>query len=266
MLHRLLTALAAAAALSVTALPAAAQGGPPRIPDELQWSLGLGVISSPRPYRGADNEVFPVPLLDLAYKRFYFQGIRTGYRVVDGEALDLDVAARARFASLDPDDSPYLAGMEERRPSADVGLELAWNRDRLQVSLKGYADALNRSGGFEAELEATWRQRLADGKVFLAPSVGVVWQDSDLVDYYVGVRPNEALPSRPEFRGSSALNLTLGLTAGVRLSPRWSAILTVSAERLANEIGDSPVVDRDYGYFALAGITYRLGAEARSRR
>jgi len=258
MLHRRLALILFAFALVCPALPVAAQGGPPRTPDELQWSVGVGVISAPRPYKGTDNELFPVPLLELQYKRFYFQGVRMGYRLVDGGALDLDVAARARFGSLDPEDSPYLEGMEERRPSADVGLELAWNRDRLQVSLKGFADALDRSGGLEAELEATWRQRLAGGKLFLAPSIGVVWQDGDLVDYYVGVRPDEVRPDRPQFTGESAFNLTLGLTAGVRLSRSVGAILTVSAERLANEIGDSPVVDRDWGYFALAGITYRF--------
>ena len=44
------------------------------------WALGLGVVSSPRPYVGADNALFPVPLVQYHRGGFFVEGIRVGYR------------------------------------------------------------------------------------------------------------------------------------------------------------------------------------------
>ncbi len=41
---------------------------------QLRWSLGLGVISSPRPYVGVDNKITPIPLIELTYKKLVRAG------------------------------------------------------------------------------------------------------------------------------------------------------------------------------------------------
>ncbi len=49
------------------------------------------------------------------------------------------------------------------------------------------------------------------GQCGILPSVGVVWQSSNMVDYYVGVTPEEARPGRPVFIGHSAVNFRTSL-------------------------------------------------------
>jgi outer membrane protein len=104
----------------------ATEQDPPTEPSAVQWLLGLGAISSPRPYVGASNSVTPLPAIELYYKKLYIQGIQAGYHFVDTGNIAFDVRARLVFAGLDPDDSPFLEGMNERESSIEGGLVLDW--------------------------------------------------------------------------------------------------------------------------------------------
>jgi outer membrane protein len=246
-----------AAAISLAlATPGLAQGPPPS--SGLRWSLGLGVVSSPKPYKGADADVMPIPFLELSYKRFYFQGIRFGYKLVDGTELDLDVRGRYRFAGYEEDDSPYLAGMEERQGSVDGGLALEWRRGRFGIATTAFADLLGRSSGVEVGVDVSWAQPLADRKVLLTPAVGIEWQNAGLVDYYYGVNPDEALPDRPAYEGEAMLTTRASLSLLWRASPRVTVLALVRADRLDDDVQDSPIVEKRRAVFGMAGFTYRF--------
>jgi len=238
------------------AVPAGAQGPPPQA--GLRWSLGLGVVSSPKPYKGAKADIMPIPFLELSYKRFYFQGIRFGYKLVDGGELDLDARARYRFAGYEEDDSEFLAGMANRQGSVDGGLALEWRHGRFGVSTSAFADLLGRSNGVEVAVDATWAQPLAGRKVLLTPGVGIEWQNAGLVDYYYGVRPDEALPDRPAYEGEAMLTMRVSLSLLWRASARVAVLALVRADRLDDDVQDSPIVGERRAVFGLAGITYRF--------
>ena len=55
--------------------------------EDFSWSVGMGFVGSPRPYKGTDAKLFPVPVLNLRYKRAFFQGIRGGFDLVQGQKL-----------------------------------------------------------------------------------------------------------------------------------------------------------------------------------
>jgi len=259
--HFLLTLVFATASL-----PLFAQGrGDDVVPPSpstsaLRWSLGLGVISSPRPYVGAKNTVQPIPLVEVSYKDFYLQGIRAGFHLLEHGDLTLDARARMVFAGLDPDDSPDLAGMAERKSSVEGGLALDWKPGRYQISLTAFTDLLGRSGGQQLGLDLSRTWTFGGYRWGLTPAIGAVWQSADFVDYYFGVNPEEARPGRPPFQGSAALNLRASVLTYYRLSQRTSLIGLLSVQRLDNEISSSPIVDKPRGYFGLLGINYTFGA------
>ena len=87
------------------------------------------------------------------------------------------------------------------------------------------------------------------------PSVGVVWQSGGLVDYYAGVRPDEAEPWRPAYEGEAALNVEAGVLAFYRFTDKVRGIALVRAQRLAGEYQDSPIIDDRWGYFGLVGAS-----------
>ena len=247
--------LAITAALLVgTAGPSDAQaraGG-----DGLEWSLGLGVISSPRPYVGADNQTRIIPLLDVEYRRFYLRGIQAGFRVIEGERFGLDVIGRAQLGGYEEEDSSFLDGMADRRETLELGLAASWKLGSFTLEATAAADALGRSDGLQAGLQLTWNRIFGRGRAGLFPAVGIVWQDADFVDYYAGVEPGEARPGRPAFEGGSAVNLTVGVRGFVTLTERVRLIGLLQTERLANEFEDSPIIDSRWGYFGLVAVAY----------
>jgi outer membrane protein len=217
------------------------------------------VISSPRPYVGADNSILPIPLVELSYKKFYLQGIRAGFHLFEKGDVTLDARARFVFAGLDPDDSPALEGMAERKSSVEGGLALEWRPGKYQLSATAYTDLLGRSGGQQVGLDFSRGWTFARYRWGLTPSIGVVWQSSEIVDYYFGVDPEEARPGRPPFQGQSAFNFRAALLVFFRLTARVNMVGLLRVQRLDNEISSSPIVDKPRGYFGLLGVNYTFG-------
>ncbi len=237
--------------------PALAQG-PPGAGGGVQWSLGVGVISSPRPYVGAENTTTVIPLLELSYERFFVQGIRLGYRFTDPGPFSLAVIAGPRFLGYDESDSPFLRGMADRKGAIDVGLAAAWNRRRWGVGGHLRRDVSGNSDGTQAGVDLFIRRTALGGKLRLQPALGLEWLDGSTVDYYYGVRESEALPERPAYRGTSTTNVSLGLLATYQVNRRIALVTLLNGSLLGDEAADSPIVDRKASYFGLAGITYRF--------
>ncbi len=226
--------------------------------DTLEWSLGIGLISSPRPYVGASNNTFPVPLLQLRYKRWSVDGIRASYRLAGDSGLRLDLVGGPSFTSLDANDSPFLRGMESRDPTFELGLAAGYDRARWGVLAWARQDVLDRSGGQRAGIDLALRRTYLEGRLFLIPALGVEWQSREVVDYSYGVRPTEALPDRPAYRPGSALNPSASLLARYRLAERLDLVSLVRGELLDDTITASPIVDRDWSWFGLVGLSWRM--------
>lgn len=258
--HRvLLSIFLLLSSLPLFAQDESAEQAPSSSPSQVRWSLGLGVISSPRPYVGAKNSVLPIPLVELYYKKFYVQGIRAGFHLFEKGDLTFDARARVVFAGLDPEDSPALEGMAERKSSVEGGFALEWKPGKYLLSATAFTDVLGRSGGQQVGLDLSRTWTFARYRWGLTPSVGVVWQSSDLVDYYFGVSPEEARPGRPPFRGYSAFNFRASVLAFYRLTTRVNIVGLIRVQRLDNEISSSPIVDKPRGYFGLLGVNYTFG-------
>jgi outer membrane protein len=258
MKHRPLVVLAALLPAAIAAIAAAdVAAAQPPASDRPLFSLGIAAIRSPEPYAGADDDILVVPAISFAYKRFYFRGITAGLRLWESGGFSADAVAQARFGGYDAEDSPALAGMEDRRKSADVGLELSWERERrIGLRLTPLVDALGRSDGQEVGFDVYVPLRF--GPVRLEPRAGVEWQSAGLVDYYYGVRPEEARPGRPAFAGEDAFNLTGGLFLFTPLSQRLLLQGFVKYERLDSGIRESPIVDRGSAVTGFAAVSYRF--------
>lgn len=259
------SALAVIAVLPPASAAAQAAAAPAldRRPDAAapRWSLGLGVVSAPRPYVGATNEILVIPIVELSSGRWFVQGIRAGYRIAETPRTRLVAQARFRFSGLDPGDSPFLAGMARRRETVEAGLGFDWTvasalGGPVQLELRAFADALNRSGGTEASAGLAWRKALAGGRVLFSPSIGLAFQNEAAVDYYYGVRPEEARPGRPAYPGRAAFSSRASAFLAWRFSGRWSLTAAVSLEAFGDEITASPIVDRQNQTFVLLGVAY----------
>jgi outer membrane protein len=145
--------------------------------------------------------------------------------------------------------------MAEREASADVGIGWSRRRPRLQLDLTATADALDRNEGTEVVFEVGRPVPAGDWR--LVPAVAAVWQGEDLVDYYYGVRTDEARPGRPAYSPGSGTSgrAKLSVSRPIGKSP-WSILGNVTFERPAEEIRDSPIVDASVTTGGYAGFLY----------
>lgn len=223
---------------------------------ELRWALGPGIIVSPRPFVGSEPQIFPVPVFELDYGRWFVQGIRGGYRVVDSEKLTVNALASVQFAGLEPGDSPFLEGMAERGPSMDGGVELTYRSRPVGFRLSAVTDVLGRSNGQEVGAQAVTGAPL--GPVLVLAGIGPRWVSGNRVDYYYGVRPSEATAVRPAYQGGSTLGWDLGVTGLVRFDSGLSLFLLLNREAFGSEIRESPIVEREAATSFVAFLTYQF--------
>jgi outer membrane protein len=237
----------------------------PPVERTLEWSLGLGVASTPRPYVGAENAILPIPLVDITYKKFWVQGIQAGYWFVDSKKFDFGVRAGIVFESLDPDDSDFLTGLEERKPSIQGGLVFGWKPGKFRLTTAVNTDLLNRSNGQQVSVDFSRMWQWHGRAIGIMPSIGVVWQSSNFINYYYGVTPEESLPGRPPFSGHSAVNFRGSVLGYIFVSHRIRFVAYLEVQRLDNEIYDSPIVEDRRSVLGLFGVTCRLGKISRTR-
>jgi outer membrane protein len=241
--------------LAPAATSASAQDRAPRRQDNVQWSVGGGVIASPRPYEGVDMKIFPVPVVGLRAGAFFFESVRMGVRVANLEHFKADVIAQARLEGYDEDDSDALEGMDDRRMTADAGMRLTGKWRHVEAELMALADVLSRHEGQEVGVGVGFPIRTGRGERWtITPGVGARWQSEDLVDYYFGVEPTEAKVGRPAYEAEETVNLRAEVKVRhVFPGRRWSFLGQVTHEWLGDEIQDSPIVDDETtlgGYIA----------------
>jgi len=216
--------------------------------------LGGGVVVKSKPYAEVDAKVYPVPLFAYEGERLYVWGVRGGYRLFSQRGVSIGPILQPRFDGYDSDDSPVLAGMRDRKWSAEGGVGVqALTRVGL-FGLSVVTDLLGRHRGQELDFSYTILFPLAGFDII--PTAGVRYKSEDLIDYYYGVRPEEARPGRPAYAGEAATDPYLRLALRRKLSDRWSLLGAVQYEWLSDKIADSPIVDKDYEVSFLAGILY----------
>jgi outer membrane protein len=225
--------------------------------DDLTWSLGAGFIASPRPYIGTNARVFPVPALGLQYKRWFVQGIRGGYSFVKTDLFTANLFAQARFRGLEPEDSPFLTGMEERKKSMDAGLEFVYSGRPVGFRASFVTDTLGRSKGQEVSLLAVSGVPLGRRGIILV-GIGPRWLSQNRVDYYYGVRESEATPERPAYTADATWNLDINVTAIINVSSRWSFLALLNREGLGSAIRNSPLVERSSAYALVTSLSYKF--------
>jgi len=237
--------------------PPAVQENPPSVPDNLDLSIGAGVIFAPRPYEGASAAIIPIPVVNVRYKNLFVEGIRGGYQFLKSGRLTGNAYLQANFEGLESTDSPYLEGMTNRSMSADAGTEIVYRARPVGFRFNMLSDILGRNSGQEVSVQAVTGAPLGRGS-FLLAGIGPRWVSATRVDYYYGVSAAEARPDRPEYRGTSSWNWDLTLGANVRLTENWSLFALFSREAFGSPIENSPVVGGPAAYTMITSLTYRL--------
>ncbi|KPQ26437.1 MULTISPECIES: MipA/OmpV family protein [unclassified Halomonas] len=228
--------------------------------DGTTWGLGVGAISEQEPYAGIDRDNSALPLLQVENRYFSLFGPEIEFKlpsliISDSQQLNFGIVAEYDESGYEEGDAPILNGMSEREGGFWAGAKVEWKSDIVDVGAEWLSDVSGNSDGqrFDLGLERTWE---FGEHVMLTPHLGASWQDDKNVDYYFGVRDNEVRFDRPAYSGESAINIEAGVRGVYQFDEHHSVLIGVEVTSLADEIKDSPLVDRSTQNAVLAGYLY----------
>lgn len=221
------------------------------------WSLGASALGIVNPYRGYDNKIYPVPLVSYEGDDFYFKSLTAGYYLWKDDKNKFSLTATYIPFVFDPDDSDdhQMKNLNKRRGTLMSGLAYSHNEDwgTLRATFSG--DVLNNSNGLVAD--AAYLYPIHQDNWALIPSFGVMWNSSNQNDYYYGVSKDESRRSgMSSYSADDSFNPYAELSARYNFTKDWQAFFTGRYIRLADEVKDSPMVDKSYTAVVWTGVTY----------
>lgn len=223
---------------------------------ESKMNLGIGVAYRNNIYKGADDTAIPIPLIFFERGDFYIKGVVAGYRIFKQDRLSLHLIAQWRFDGYEEDDSDYLDGMGDHYMNFEGGLALTYSDGWGLMRLSFVNDLCDKHNG--QEFAFSYSKEFTKDRWSFLPTAGILWDSSDMTDYFYGVESKYARPGRPAYSVGEAWNPFLGLLTNYQFNEKWSAMASLRYEFLDNEIADSPIVSDDYKLSIIAGLMYNF--------
>jgi len=240
--------------VSVTGLMAAETEEPSKS-ERPEIFIGAGAVVRSKPYDGLGSKTYPIPLFGYEGKRLYLRGITGGYRLIQIKGLSIGPTVRPRLDGYEASDSSALAGMKNRNATVDGGVNVVWKTNKGLFGFVALTDLLGAHDGYAMELSYTAKFTRADFDFI--PGFGLTWRNSNLVDYYYGVKNSEAREgTRPAYSPDAALTPLVRLAIQREIGKKWGLLFAAQYEWLDSEMRDSPIVDDDSILSVLLGLTY----------
>ncbi len=221
-------------------------------------NLGIGTAISESPYHGVDNDPLPFPMVTYHSDTFYIQALEIGYKIVNVKMLKFNAIINPVLRNLDPDDSQYLNGMEKRDRTIDAGFKLAIKPIPLiSFSAKALHDTLGVHEGYRTELKASVLIPFNKSFIIMLNHARQKYS-SDYINYYFGVKANEATASRSEYIPASSNISATGVNFIYNITDKVQTNLGITRNKLGDEIKNSPIVDKDETTSYFLSLTYKI--------
>jgi outer membrane protein len=221
------------------------------------WTVGIGAIWSPSPYRSYDNKVWPLPMVNYEGKSFYARGATIGYRLFKTGSDEFSIIASPlgnRFLHDDTSD-PRLRRLSDRNISGMAGV--AWRHYAKWGLLQANVQKEFTGHGGGTAFDASYSYPITQGSLTLLPTIGATYSSSALNDYYYGIGLKEALRSGlPVYHAGGGSSPYLGVAATYKLSRSWITTGGVRYARVPNAVKDSPMVDADHTVSYFVALSY----------
>lgn len=208
------------------------------------WTLGIGAVWSPSPYRNYDNKAWPLPMINYEGKSFFVHGATLGYRLFNTGSDDFSIIASPlgnRFVHNDTRD-PQLRQLSDRDISGLAGV--AWRHHAEWGVIQASAQKEFTGHGSGSVVDANYSYPIAEGSLTLIPTAGAAYYSADLDNYYYGISGSDALRSGlPFYHAGGGAQPYFGITATYRVSHSWQVTGGLRYTVLPDAIKNSPMVD-----------------------
>jgi MipA family protein len=214
-------------------------------PSHFRGFLGPGEFHGERIVGDARSRTVLLPIVLFNYRDLAYWNIAGGgmwlYHSAD-RSFKAGAGVKVR-PGYRPDDNADLIGMETRRTSLDGYLNALWQTPVVNIGLAYYQDIGDVTNGGMLTIRLLRNFKITpDFRLTL--NAGLEWERSKIVNYYYGVRPEEAQPDRPSYVGHDSVNYGAGVTGAYLIGRSWSLLAGVHATHLSDGTADSPIVPK----------------------
>ncbi len=217
--------------------------------------LGAGAMFMPKYVGSADKVTRPVPLAMLEYEETaYIHLDRAGVRLwnSDDKKMAFGIAAQPRFG-FHAKDGDRLTGMSTRRDAIEGGVVFEWELPQLSFSTAYFTDWSDASGGQSLRFSMN-RQLIDKGPWDLSAYLDLDYANAKIVQYYFGVRADEATATRPSYRPGATVISSLGFSGAYKLNKDYALLFGGELSSLGAAAADSPIVQRRTGLTSYFGL------------
>lgn len=223
-------------------------------------TLGLGPYMQSQPYKKSDALLTPSPIIFYDNSLIYIRWTRAGIYFAGSKNEDLSwgfsLTAQPRPYGYAPEDSPYLAGMDERKTSLEGGLALTLQKEKTFFEITLLTDLLYENDAYVAQTELGYEVAL--GALEIYPSVMAAYQSSSFVNYYYGITPKESTPQRALYNPKGGYSFAMQSYFNYPLSQKLSLFANLKAQTLAKEAKESPLTEQKAIYSGLLSLIYKF--------
>lgn len=234
------------AMLSAAALCSATVAAEQAAPQEFLYGVGIGV--NQEIYRGYSSRTIPLPILGYRGEKLSVYGPFISYKLLELGNISFSAKLAPRFAGFDESDSNVFANMAKRKDSLDGGIGVQLRQQGWLLEADTVFDLLGNSNGRESKLAVSYSY--IAGIVMIEPKFGISYSDSKLVNYYYGVRPDEATTQRVAYKASGVVNYNAGFSLSTPIFFGGLTRLGIEHHWYGSSISDSPLTDSDKGLSA----------------
>ncbi len=146
--------------------------------------------------------------------------------------------------------------IDSRNMALLAGVEYYYYSESWFYNVQGLQDISSVHNGNEYRFSATYPFQHETN--LFEFTVGAVWQDESIVDYYYGLDENEVPDERLIYQASSTLSPILKFDYKRRINTHWSLYFFLHNKWFGEEIVDSPLVDKKTSTTVFFGGVYHF--------
>jgi len=253
----------------------------PVVKNDFEWQviMDLSVAYEQVPLKGVHQtnilQYFrPAMLIDISYKGFFLQtnqrrsvavlgGAEFGYQLLVKDNWQIDVIAKGYMFGYDPNvliddsgaDKDLFSGLKERENTGGVALRYSRYFDNAIFSIDfAHAHAEEDATGLIVDSFYSYLLPYRNWDIYFGG--GITYYDQDLIDYYIGINPDEVTANRPLYTADSGFRAQLEVYAQYPLSASWSFNAGITQSFYNNKIKRSPLVNKNKLIQVMLGAHY----------
>lgn len=218
-------------------------------------TIGAGPYIQTQPYNNVDDIVLASPVVffdnGVAYARWTRVGIYFYGDKQEEYSWGFSLTAQPRIYGYKSSD---IQGMDERKTSWEGGLAFSAKTDKAYIEIMALTDMLDRHESWILKTEVGYDFEFANFSLY--PSLIFIYQSSDFLNYYYGVKKSEELGTRKEYIPNEGFQVGAQTYIKYPFTKKLSALVNLRVDKISKEATNSPIVNDDYIYSGLLSLIY----------